>query len=174
VTMEVYPPKKTGSDKYNHHSSSELRGYKGSPYEGGHRVPFIMRYDGVIPAGEKEDSLIGLNDVFATLCDMADIQVPSGQAHDSMSFADLIMPDSLNHDRRRSLGIWRMLKLNYGADFEFEALMTTQFKLIHYANATVELYDLKNDLGEKVDLSSYPFHKKRIKSMKKILSKIGP
>jgi len=103
---------------------------------------------------------------------MTGIQVPSGQAHDSMSFADLIMPDSLPHDRRETLGIWRML--NYGADLEFEALMTPKFKLIHYANATVELYDLKNDLGEKVDLSSKLFHKKRIKSMKKILSKIGP
>jgi len=47
-------PIKTGSDKYNHHSSSKLRGYEGSPYEGGHRVPFIIRYDGVIPAGKKK------------------------------------------------------------------------------------------------------------------------
>jgi len=164
-------PKTTGSDKYNHHSSSKLRGYKASPYEGGHRVPFIMRYDGVIPAGEKEDSLIGLNDVFATLCDMAGIQVPSGQAHDSMSFADLIIPGSLKRDRRESLGLWRF-KTNK-KDPMWETLVTPKFKLIHYENATVELYDLKNDLEEKVDLSSNPFYKTRIKNMKKDVSKIG-
>jgi len=160
----------TGSDKYNHHSNSKLRGQKGSPYEGGHRVPFIMRYDGVIPAGGKEHSLIGLNDVFATLCDIADIQVPFGQARDSLSFADLIIPDSPPRDRRENIWISRFR--HHGGNNVFEAVVTPKYKLIRFENGKVKLYDLENDLSEKVDLSQS--HKKVVETMQEILRQIGP
>jgi len=50
-----------------------------------------MRLDGVIPAGKTADSLIGQNDLFATLCDILDIEIPSLQALDSMNFSDLLI-----------------------------------------------------------------------------------
>jgi len=49
-----------------------------------------MRLDGVIPSGKTEDSLIGQNDLFAVLGDILDIEIPSGQVLDSMSFVLLI------------------------------------------------------------------------------------
>ena len=45
-----------------------------------------MRWDkGNIPRGEKHSHLVGLNDVFATLCDLAGVDIPAGQAVDSVS-----------------------------------------------------------------------------------------
>ena len=45
-----------------------------------------MRWDkGNIPRGEKRLHLVGLNDVFATLCDLAGVDIPAGQAVDSVS-----------------------------------------------------------------------------------------
>ena len=67
-----------------------LRGKKGSIYEGGHRVPLLMRYDGNCPAGEMRDALVGLNDVYSTICDFVGINVPKGSAQDSVSFAQYI------------------------------------------------------------------------------------
>jgi len=74
--------------------------HKGSAYEGEHRVPFIIRLDHVISAGKTEDNLIGQNDLFSTLCEILDIEIPSGQALDSMSFADLLVENIEKYKRK--------------------------------------------------------------------------
>ena len=55
--------KRLGSDEYGHDSNGILRGAKGTIYEGGSRIPMIMRHDGTIPPNETSDSLVGLSDV---------------------------------------------------------------------------------------------------------------
>jgi len=167
---------KHGSKQYGHNSSGKLRGSKGSPYEGGHRVPFIMRYDGVIPAGNKEDSLIGLNDLYATLCDIVNVEIPQGQALDSISFADLIINKRKKYKRRKHLGIWRDKK----RDLRNEVILTPKFKLIHHLpnttskHDTFELYNMVTDRSETTDLSSDVSYKKLIKNLRKKLSMIRP
>jgi len=161
------------STEFGHDSSGRLRGYKGDPYEGGHRVPFIMRFDGIIPAGKRENSLIGLNDLYATLSDIAGINIPPGQAVDSISFADLIFVNNngFNRKRRESLGVWVM----DGDRIRHEALITPDFKLIQYPrNSTVELYNLINDLSEENNLSSDASYNTLQERLKKQLHKIGP
>lgn len=49
-----------------HLSSGRLTGKKGEIWEGGHHIPVMMRFD---PASERRDNLVGLNDVYVTLCD---------------------------------------------------------------------------------------------------------
>jgi len=144
-------------------ANSILRGYKGELHEGGHRVPFMIRYDGVIPGGKEEDSLIGINDIYATLCDIADVEIPSGSALDSISFADLVSPYHPKRERRQNIGIWR-----YKGNILYAGalLLSNGRKLIHYANGTVEYYNLENDLREKNDLSSEKWIKKRVKNMR--------
>jgi len=164
----------TGSNAYGHNSSGKLRGHKGSPYEGGHRVPFIMRYDGVIPAGKEEGSLIGQNDLFATLCDIVNVEIPTGQAVDSMSFADLLIENRTQYQRRKRLGVWKMV--DYGRNIAHETIITPKFKLIHYpASERVELYNLIDDISETTDLSSASsYHERLTESLLIELKAIGP
>jgi arylsulfatase A len=78
----------TNDLEFGHLPSGPLREEKGSIYEGGHRISITIRWDnGMIPKGEKRPHMVGLNDLFATLTDFANITVPYGQASDSVSFA---------------------------------------------------------------------------------------
>ncbi len=52
---------------YGHHPSGKYRGHKADIYEGGHRVPFLVRWTGTIKGGRKTDALTCLTDVYPTL-----------------------------------------------------------------------------------------------------------
>ena len=67
-----------GADAAFFNSTRDLRGYKGSVYEGGIRVPMIARFPGVIPAGTVSDLPSYFADWFPTLCDAVGIRKPDG------------------------------------------------------------------------------------------------
>jgi len=160
------------SEEFGHYSNRPLRGHKGQVYEGGHRVPLMMRYDGVIPEGEKEDSLIGLNDLYATFCDIADVDIPSKSALDSMSFADLVIPSLSKRKRREYIGIWKVLN---GIITEKAILSSDNMKVIQNVNnETVQLYNLETDMSETDNISSNPNYEKLIEGLLQNLRKIGP
>lgn len=79
---KLYPP---GSieKRYQHHVSGPWRGYKGSIYEGGHRVPFIARWPNRIAPGAVSRHLITLEDVMATAAEIVGVELPTGSAEDS-------------------------------------------------------------------------------------------
>lgn len=68
---------------YEHNSSGPLRGVKRDVWEGGHRVPFIVRWPGVVKAGAVSDGLISQIDLMATLASIVGAQLPPGSADDS-------------------------------------------------------------------------------------------
>lgn len=155
-----------------HSSSGELRGSKGMIYEGGHRVPMIWRHDSVLPQGEQRTHLLGLNDIFATLCEIAGVPVPAkSSARDSISFADYLLSETNTDKLRENLGHWRFK----GKKFETASLRKNNMKVIqNYINSTVELYDLDVDLSETNDLSSNAVYSDLITEMLSTLAKIGP
>jgi len=67
-----------------HRPNGALLGQKTDAWEGGHRVPFIARWPGHLPAGETCDRLIGLTDILATTAAAAGIAIPSGSCIDSI------------------------------------------------------------------------------------------
>lgn len=69
-----------------HAANGPWRGMKSDAWEGGHRVPFIARWPGRVPAGTTTDALVGLNDLFATVADVLARRLPRGAAEDSVSF----------------------------------------------------------------------------------------
>ena len=71
--------------KKGHYPSANLRGSKSDLWEGGHRIPFIVRWPGVVKAGTETDQLICLTDLFATCADILEISMPSGSGEDSVS-----------------------------------------------------------------------------------------
>ncbi len=56
--------------KFGHSSVGPLRGAKGSVWEGGHRMPFIVRWPGRVKAGTRSDHLVAFADVFATFAEL--------------------------------------------------------------------------------------------------------
>ena len=75
---------------------SPLRGEKGFVYEGGHRVPLVMCWSQKIPGGRRiRDQIIGLHDLFRTLCGLASISVPADQANDSYDFTEVLTANGI-------------------------------------------------------------------------------
>jgi len=70
-------------EKYGHQSNTPWRGQKADIHEGGHRVPFIVRWPGKVKAGTVNKQLVCLTDCFATFSAAAGVSVPDGAAEDS-------------------------------------------------------------------------------------------
>lgn len=77
-------------EKLGHHSSGIYRGYKFSAYEGGHRVPFVVRWPGVAKAGAECDRLVALPDVFRTFAEVSGQALTEAQGVDSFSLVPLL------------------------------------------------------------------------------------
>lgn len=69
--------------RFRHRSSGPLRGLKRDLYEGGHRVPFVVRWPGVVEAGAVSDALVSQVDLMATFAAILGRELPAGAAEDS-------------------------------------------------------------------------------------------
>ena len=83
----------------NHQANSFLRGIKGDTYEGGHRVPFIVRWPAKFSNGDRINETICLTDIFETIVDVTGGVKPEGNAEDSYSFFSIITGEN-NHINR--------------------------------------------------------------------------
>lgn len=160
----------------SHLPSGPLRGKKGQIWEGGHRVPLMMRFDGTFPANEKRYNLVSLNDIYATLCDLLGIEVPALSAQDSVSFADHIISAHNTTSPRNSLAVFDFKK----GMFEADSLLKGKLKLIRYFKkfssvpSHIKLYDLEDDISERKDLSRDPMFATTIDEMLLELKALGP
>ncbi len=77
--------KDKNTDLQNH-----WRGMKADAFEGGHRVPFIVRWPGQIKADTKSDQTISLVDIMATCADAAGVRIPETAAEDSISLLPIL------------------------------------------------------------------------------------
>ncbi|WP_182866596.1 sulfatase family protein [Rhodopirellula sp. JC639] len=75
---------------FNHQSNAHLRGTKADIYEGGHRVPFIVRWPARVKAGQVSSQLVELTDVFATVADITSSDTLGDSGRDSISFLPLL------------------------------------------------------------------------------------
>jgi len=69
-------------EDHGHRANGPWRGRKADSWEGGHRVPFLARWPGRIPAGRETDALFGLVDLLPTLARACDAPLPPGAAED--------------------------------------------------------------------------------------------
>ncbi|MDX2431694.1 MAG: arylsulfatase [Bacteroides sp.] len=77
--------------EYRHYSMGDWRGVKRDLYEGGTRVPFILRWPGKIQAGSVKDEPICLIDIFASLAELSGYKLPENAGEDSQSFLPLLL-----------------------------------------------------------------------------------
>ncbi len=75
--------------------TANWRGYKAGLYEGGHRVPFMVRWPGMVQATTRSQELISVADIFATVAEILDYDLPENAAEDSVSLLPLLRGEAL-------------------------------------------------------------------------------
>ena len=88
--------------KHNHSSASIYSGMKGDLWEGGHRVPFVVRWPAVVSPGLVSDSMIGFTDIMATFADLVGDDFQESATTDSLSFFPIIKGET-DHQVRETL-----------------------------------------------------------------------
>jgi arylsulfatase A-like enzyme len=83
----------------HHTANGPWRGTKADIWEAGHRVPFLLRWPGVVSPESRSEATICLTDVFATLADVVGASVPEDAAEDSFSFLPLLRGEPDHFDR---------------------------------------------------------------------------
>lgn len=89
--------------KVGHEPSGPYRGRKAEIWEGGHRVPFIVRWPGNIEAGTENANLLNLNDVFATCAEILGTPLGYEAAEDSFSFLPALLGKSEEPHREHNI-----------------------------------------------------------------------
>lgn len=129
-----------------------LRRGKGSAYEGGVRVPAIVRWPNRINKGVVSDTPITTIDYFPTLVAIANSNTETGESKnlDGRSLVPLFR--NPNHKFDRDL-FWHYPHYHAGGDGPYSAVRSGNFRLVHFhEDDRLELYDLAEDIGEKNDL----------------------
>jgi len=129
-----------------------LRGAKGWLYEGGIRVPCIVKWPGQGKAGTVSDEPIISTDFYPSILEMAGLPPMLDQHADGVSIAPILKGEkSLN----REAIYWHFPHYsNHGMQPPAGAVRSGDYKLIEYFdNGTIQLFDLKEDVGEMNDLS---------------------
>ncbi|MFY7818347.1 MAG: sulfatase family protein [Akkermansiaceae bacterium] len=121
-----------------------LRAAKTSIYEGGHRVPFVVRWPGKIASGSLCDHTICHNDLIATCADLLGAKLPADAGEDSVSLLPLMLGSAKNYKREATI--------HQSASGDL-AIRKGDWKMVFLKNGSRELYHLKNDIGETQNIS---------------------
>lgn len=161
-----------------HDATAGLRGLKNSPYEGGHRVPFIVRWPSYVAENKKCDIQLSLTDMMATFAELLGYQLPDHAAEDSISVLSSILGKENNPEQRPLIahtgwhscenghyslqkGDWKLVEFNPNPDQK----ITERY---------YELYNLAEDPFETTNLAVSQTDK--LNQMKKLLEEFrqGP
>lgn len=132
-------------------SNLPLRGGKGWPYEGGIRVPLIVRWPGVSRAGTTVDAPVCSVDLFPTLVEAAGSTPGMGPPPDGVSLGPLLRGEA---PPERAL-FWHYPHYGNQGGAPYAAIRRGDWKLIEWhEDGRVELFDLSKDEGETTDLAA--------------------
>ena len=147
-------------DTYGHYSCMNFKGGKRDIYEGGHHVPFLMRWPEVIDAGRQADIPVCQSDFFATIADIIGATIPESAGEDSYSLYPLLLSENYDRELRGPVihhsasghfaireGDWK-LNMFRGSGGSLEP----KFIVPEEGEAIYELYNLKNDPEETLNL----------------------
>ena len=76
--------------KFGHDSAGGLRGMKGDAWEGGHRMPFIVRWPGEVSEGSVSRQTVCFTDLLATFADICEAELPADAGPDSFSILPVL------------------------------------------------------------------------------------
>ena len=168
--------------KFDHHSSSPFRGLKRDVYEGGHHVPFLVKWPGVVKSGSVSHAVIHQVDLLKTLATIVGAELPTGLAHDSHNFAklwmgqngsktirDLSVQNTFKDKYALRQGDWIYINSQDGYHTKVPEWIDTHFSY-EPIDAEFLLYNLQEDIGQRKNLSLKMPHK--VKEMQEVLQKV--
>ncbi len=139
-----------------HNPSAQFRGTKADIFDGGHRVPFLVRWPGRVQPGTTSDQLICLNDLFATCAEMLGKTLPNTAAEDSVSILsalegraatplrEALVHHSINGSFAIRQGHWKLVLCPDSGGWSVPRPGSPDAKAL----PPVQLYDLSQDIGE--------------------------
>ena len=151
-----------GYDRQFFNGAGGLRGHKGNLYEGGLRVPMVVRWPGKIKANTVSDHISSFWDFMATAADLSKAKKPKT---DGISF----LPELLGNKQKKhdtlywefyGYGGWQVVRRG-----DWKAVR----KNIHRGNMNIELYNLKKDPQEKKNVAKA--NPKIVKKLAEIMKK---
>lgn len=156
-----------------HYPSAWYRGYKSDAWDGGHRIPLIVRWPGVVRPGSSSGRLVCLTDLFATCAEIVDAAVPNNAGEDSVSLLPVLQGDDRDV---------RGIAVHHSISGKF-AIRDGRWKLVLCPGSggwskrddeaaaeglpLVQLYDMTDDPGETTNL--YREEPDRVRAMLRAL-----
>lgn len=141
-----------GMEENGHFPSAQFRGYKSDIWEGGHRVPFLVKWPAKVKAGSSSDATICLTDFMATCADLSGVELPADAGEDSVSFMPALNGGEIETSRKGIIhhsikgnfayreGEWKLVLSRTSGGFKTEKPAKDAPK--------GQLYDLEADPGE--------------------------
>jgi arylsulfatase A-like enzyme len=152
---------------YGHDPSRGWRGMKRDGWEGGHRVPFIVRWPGVFHAGLISDQMINTTDIFASVASISGYKLKDEDARDSYDMVPAmlgtqdknspirpyLLTQSFRGEFQIRQGNWKYLNHKGSGGNNYEEDFLKKYTLPETAvDAPGQLYNLANDPGETKNL----------------------
>ncbi|WP_166819788.1 sulfatase [Thalassoroseus pseudoceratinae] len=142
-----------------------LKGYKGTYYEGGIRVPMFVNWPGVVQAGRKSDEPVTGVDLFPTFCEIADAPLPENQPVDGISLVPFLKGEVQKLPERglfwhfpaylQSYAVWNEQRDPLFRSRPCSIVRYGDWKLHQYfEDGGLELYNLRDDIGETQNLAN--------------------
>ncbi len=174
-----------GTDTDYFQSAANLRGRKGSVYEGGIRVPMAIRWPGRIKPGSESDRVTGFEDWFATFCNLIERHELIPAKTDGVSFAPTLLGKdqppreflyrefpAYGGQQSLRLGDWKgvrqkLLSQGPGKGKGKKANNASANARNKSPNLRIELYNLKSDPGETTDVADE--HPEVVEKIKRVL-----
>ena len=155
-----------------HKPAGPFRGGKYSLFEGGTRVPFIVRWPGKVKAGTNSDALFGQVDLAASLAKLVGAEMPKKGMPDSQNELDTLLGED-SEGRPHLIHEARQLALRKG-NWKFIPPARTRENLGPWQQVRIEkpgfLFNLSEDEGERKNLASS--NPKQLREMVELLKKI--
>jgi arylsulfatase A-like enzyme len=126
----------------NGSNNDPLSGGKGEVYDGGVRVPFVVKWPAAFPAGVKYDFPISSLDVFASSLAVAGVTMPTDKKYDSVNLIPYLSGEKKEAPHQQL----------FWARGPNMAVRDGDTKLVKMGPSQQSLYDLKTDIGEKTDI----------------------
>lgn len=138
-----------GEEMYN----SGMRGFKSSPYDGGHRVPFLVRWpDGGFTTARSVEELTSYVDFMPTLLDLCDVEVPAERSFHGESLRPLMEGNVDDHWAERVITTDTQ-RVAHPLKWRWSCVMKDTWRLVN----RTELYNLADDPGQQNDIAAkYP------------------